>query len=142
VLRGFLFSGGTYDSNNINHAGKDHCPVQAARICLPHLRYLRRAEFSYDYGPLGAELLRSIRNRWWEEMIYRRPDMVGIDSQILLHPETWVASGHVTSFTEPLVEDRVTHKRYRADHLIDAWLAKNPQPEIVVENLSLSRWQA
>jgi glycyl-tRNA synthetase len=94
---------------------------------------------SYDYGPLGAELLRSIRNRWWDEMITYRPDMVGIDSQILLHPETWVASGHVTSFTEPLVEDRVNHKRYRADHLIDAWLLKNPQAGIVVENLSVEQ---
>jgi glycyl-tRNA synthetase len=93
---------------------------------------------SYDYGPLGAELLRSIRNLWWEEMITRRTDMIGIDSQILLHPETWVASGHVNAFNDPLVEDKVTHKRYRADHLISAWLEKNPQPEeIIVEGLSL-----
>jgi glycyl-tRNA synthetase len=97
---------------------------------------------SYDYGPLGTELLRGIRNLWWEEMISRRADMVGIDSQILLHPQTWVASGHVTSFTEPLVEDKVTHKRCRADHLIEAWLAKNPQQEIVVENLSLEQMAA
>jgi glycyl-tRNA synthetase len=81
---------------------------------------------SYDYGPLGAELLRNIRNLWWEEMIHRRPDMVGVDTQILLHPRTWVASGHVASFTDPLVEDKVTHKRYRADHLIEAWLAEHP----------------
>ena len=94
---------------------------------------------SYDYGPLGAELLRTIRNRWWDEMITYRDDMVGIDSQILLHPETWVASGHVTSFTEPLVEDKVSHKRYRADHLIEAWLLKNPNPEVVVENLKIEQ---
>jgi glycyl-tRNA synthetase len=93
---------------------------------------------SYDYGPLGAELLRNIRNLWWNEMITRRQDMVGIDSQILLHPETWVASGHVAAFNDPLVEDKVTHKRYRADHLISEWLAKNPQPEeISVENLNV-----
>ena len=84
---------------------------------------------SYDYGPLGAELLRAIRNLWWDELIARRPDMTGIDSQILLHPETWVASGHVNAFNDPLVEDKVTHKRYRADHLIGEWLAKHPQPE-------------
>ncbi len=84
---------------------------------------------SYDYGPLGAELLRSIRNLWWEELITRRMDMIGIDTQILLHPETWVASGHVNAFNDPLVEDKVTHKRYRADHLISAWLEKHPQPE-------------
>lgn len=77
---------------------------------------------SYDYGPLGAELLHNIRELWWREFIQRRPDMVGLDTQIMLHPDTWVASGHVASFSDPLVEDKVTHKRYRADHLIEAWL--------------------
>jgi len=76
---------------------------------------------SYDYGPLGAELLRNIRNIWWQEFISKRPDMVGLDSQILLHPETWVASGHVGAFSDPLVEDKKTNKRYRADHLIKKW---------------------
>jgi glycyl-tRNA synthetase len=91
---------------------------------------------SYDYGPLGTELLRNIRNLWWEEMISRRADMVGLDTQILLHPQTWVASGHVDAFTDPLVEDKITHKRYRADLLIEDWLAENGQPEgVVVENL-------
>ena len=95
---------------------------------------------SYDYGPLGAELLRHIRNRWWEEMITRRPDMIGIDSQILLHPETWVASGHVSNMNDLLVEDKVTHKRYRADHLIEAWIEKHPQPDdVVVENLNVEQ---
>ena len=87
---------------------------------------------SYDYGPLGVELLRNIKDLWWREMIRKRPDMVGLDSQILLHPQTWVASGHVSSFTDPLVEDKVTHKRYRADHLIEAWLELNPQREQIV----------
>jgi len=79
---------------------------------------------SYDYGPLGAELLRNIRNAWWREFITKREDMVGLDSAIMLHPQTWVASGHVGSFTDPLVEDKITHKRYRADHLIEQWLAR------------------
>ncbi len=79
---------------------------------------------SYDYGPLGTELLRNIRNAWWREFITKREDMVGLDSAIILHPQTWVASGHVGSFTDPLVEDKVTHKRYRADHLIEHWLAQ------------------
>ncbi|MDQ3008151.1 MAG: glycine--tRNA ligase [bacterium] len=80
---------------------------------------------SYDYGPLGTELLRNIRDSWWKTFIHRRPDMVGLDTQILLHPQTWVASGHVASFSDPLVEDTVTGKRYRADHLIEAWLESN-----------------
>jgi len=84
---------------------------------------------SYDYGPLGAELLRNIRNLWWREFIHRRRDMVGLDSQILLHPQTWVASGHVASFSDPLVEDRKTGKRYRADHLIEAYFEKARQEQ-------------
>jgi len=81
---------------------------------------------SYDYGPLGVELLRNIKNLWWRVFINQRADMVGLDSQILLHPKTWVASGHTTAFNDPLVEDVVTQKRYRADHLIAEWQEKNP----------------
>lgn len=92
---------------------------------------------SYDYGPAGAALLRNIRNLWWQEFIEKREDMVGIDSQIILHPQTWHASGHVTSFNEPLVEDKITNKRYRADHLIESWLKENPSKEkIVVEDMT------
>ena len=94
---------------------------------------------SYDYGPLGAELLRNIRNLWWQKFIHEREDMVGLDSQILLHPETWVASGHVASFADPVVEDKVTHKRYRADHLIESWLKAHPEfPQITIEDLNLA----
>ena len=71
--------------------------------------------------------------------------MVGLDTQILLHPQTWVASGHVTAFNDPLVEDTITQKRYRADHLIEAWLAKpaNTQfSQIQVENMKLEEMAA
>ncbi len=78
---------------------------------------------SYDYGPLGVQLLKNIKDAWWQSFITSRPDMVGLDSQIMLHPRTWEASGHVASFSDPLVEDLKTNKRYRADHLIKAWLA-------------------
>lgn len=98
---------------------------------------------SYDYGPFGVELLNNIKRLWWKEFIQQREDMVGIDSQIMLHPQTWVASGHVASFTDPMVEDKVTHKRYRADHLIEAVLAKTGNPRgIVVENLTLDEMAA
>lgn len=82
---------------------------------------------SYDYGPLGAQLLKNIRNLWWQTFIERRRDMVGLDSQIMLHPQTWVASGHVASFSDPMVEDTKTHKRYRADHIIEAFLEEKHQ---------------
>lgn len=92
---------------------------------------------SYDYGPVGAQLLRNIRNLWWSELIEKRDDMLGLDSQIILHPRTWEASGHVGSFADPLVEDKKSHKRYRADHLVERWLAENNRTDIVVEDLTL-----
>lgn len=84
---------------------------------------------SYDYGPLGAALKKNIQDLWWKEFVQKRADIFGLDSQILLHPETWVASGHVSSFNDPLVEDLVSHKRYRADHLIEEWQIKNRQSD-------------
>jgi glycyl-tRNA synthetase len=85
---------------------------------------------SYDYGPLGVQLLKNIKDAWWYAFITSRPDMVGLDSQIMLHPRTWEASGHVTAFNDPLVEDTKTNKRYRADHLIKAWLATQTDPAL------------
>ena len=82
---------------------------------------------SYDFGPLCAQLLKNIRSEWWHAFVESRADMVGLDSQILLHPQTWVASGHVASFNDPLVEDVKTHKRYRADHLLESWLKLQSQ---------------
>ncbi len=98
---------------------------------------------SYDYGPMGAELLRHIRNLWWKTFITKRSDMVGLDTQIMLHPQTWVASGHVDSFADPLVEDTITHKRYRADHLIEAWIQEKQSSvskfsDIKVEDMKLA----
>jgi glycyl-tRNA synthetase len=92
---------------------------------------------SYDYGPLGSELLKNIKDLWWREFITLRPDMVGLDSQIMLHPETWVASGHVGSFSDPMVEDLETNKRYRADHLIEKWIEeRDDYQDFIVEDLS------
>jgi glycyl-tRNA synthetase len=90
---------------------------------------------SYDYGPLGAQLLKNIKDLWWNEFITSRPDMVGLDTSIMQHPETWVASGHVDSFTDPLVEDLETNLRYRADHLIEEWVEAHP--DAVEENWSV-----
>ncbi len=92
---------------------------------------------SYDYGPVGVELLRNIKSLWWKRFVQDRMDMVGLDSQILLHPETWVASGHVAAFNDPLVEDSETRKRYRADHVIEAWLKTHSDVSAVVEDMNL-----
>jgi glycyl-tRNA synthetase len=74
---------------------------------------------AYDYGPLGVELLRNVKEQWWRSMVRMRDDVVGIDSAILQSPEVWVASGHITSFSDPLVECRECNSRHRLDKLDD-----------------------
>lgn len=81
----------------------------------------------YDYGPLGVELLRNIRDLWWKRFVTNKKDVMGLESAIFMHPKVWVASGHVGGFSDPLTEDLVTHKRYRADHLCEDWLVENGQ---------------
>ena len=79
---------------------------------------------AWDYGPLGVELKENIRRQWWKSMVTSRDDVVGLDSSIILPRETWVASGHVGTFTDPLVECLNCHKRRRQDHLQEALAAK------------------
>lgn len=74
---------------------------------------------TWDYGPLGTELKRNIQNAWWKMFITDRDDMFGVDAAILMNQNVWKASGHVGGFSDPLVEDIVTQKRYRADHLLE-----------------------
>ncbi len=71
----------------------------------------------YDYGPVGVELKRNVKDQWWKSMVRDREDVVGIDASILMHPNVWVASGHVDSFTDPLAECHDCNRRYRADML-------------------------
>ncbi len=69
----------------------------------------------WDYGPLGIELKRNIKDRWWSAMVHQRDDIEGLDAAILMHPKVWEASGHVEGFTDPLVECGNCHRRFRAD---------------------------
>ena len=69
----------------------------------------------WDYGPIGAEMKRRIRDSWWKNMVQDRENVVGVDTSIIAHPETWVASGHVSSFSDPMVDCKKCKKRYRAD---------------------------
>jgi glycyl-tRNA synthetase len=71
----------------------------------------------FDYGPLGVELKKNIRDCWWNDMVRRRDDIVGIETSIIMHPKVWEASGHVAGFTDPLVDCKVSKQRYRADQL-------------------------
>ena len=74
---------------------------------------------TWDYGPLGVELKDNVKRAWWKSMVQLREDVVGLDASILMHPRVWEASGHVESFTDPLVECMNCHHRFRADHLPD-----------------------
>jgi len=74
---------------------------------------------SYDYGPLGVEMKRNIKEEWWRRMVHMREDVVGLDSAIIMHPQVWEASGHTATFNDMLVESRTSKRRYRADHLIE-----------------------
>ena len=71
----------------------------------------------WDYGPLGVELKRNVKDAWWRTMVHERDDIEGLDAAILMHPRVWEASGHVAAFTDPLVECRNCHRRFREDTL-------------------------
>ena len=78
----------------------------------------------YDYGPLGALMKQNLRNLWWKSMVQYRDDIVGLDSAILMHPTVWKASGHVDAFSDPLIDNKDSKRRYRADVLVEDYIAK------------------
>ena len=75
----------------------------------------------YDYGPQGSLLKKNIKDYWWKSMTQLHTNIVGIDAAIFMHPTTWKASGHVDSFSDPLIDNKDSKKRYRVDHLIENW---------------------
>jgi len=77
----------------------------------------------WDYGPLGVELLRNIKESWWKSMTYR-DDIEGLDASILMHPKTWEASGHLSQFSDPMIDNKTSNARYRADTLIEEYIAR------------------
>ena len=74
---------------------------------------------TWDYGPLGVELKRNIKNLWWQSIVTANENVVGMDAAILMHPKVWEASGHVENFHDPLIDNKETKKRYRVDHLLE-----------------------
>ncbi len=79
---------------------------------------------TYDYGQLGAELKNNIRQYWWKSMVQMHENIVGIDAAIFMHPTTWKASGHVDAFNDPLIDNKDSKKRYRADVLLEEYMEK------------------
>lgn len=78
----------------------------------------------YDYGPNGVELKKNIRDYWWKAMVQMHENIVGLDAAIFMHPTVWKASGHVDAFSDPLIDNKDSKKRYRADVLVEDYLAK------------------
>ncbi len=82
----------------------------------------------WDYGPLGVELKRNIKDAWWRDIVQSRDDVVGLDCSIIMHPRVWEASGHVGGFSDPMVDCKATQQRYRADQLYVFGLSAKNQP--------------
>ena len=92
---------------------------------------------TWDYGPLGAELKRNVKDLWWRMFVHRRRDVVGLDAGILMHPNVWEASGHVVNFNDPLVDCKTCKSRFRADHLIEERLGQHAEGKSPAEMTSL-----
>ncbi|GAB2904577.1 glycine--tRNA ligase [Neomicrococcus lactis] len=90
---------------------------------------------AWDYGPLGTELKENIKREWWQTFVRGREDMVGLDSSVILPKAVWEASGHVATFTDPLVECTSCHKRHRQDHLMEAFEAKKKRAATGMEEI-------
>ena len=80
---------------------------------------------SWDYGPLGVELKNNVKRAWWKKFVQENPYNVGLDSAILMNPQTWVASGHLGGFADPLMDCKQCKERFRADKLIEDWAQEN-----------------
>src|SRR5580698_6516480 len=76
----------------------------------------------YDYGQWGSELKKNIKDYWWKSMTQLHENIVGIDAAIFMHPTTWKASGHVDNFSDPMIDNKDSKKRYRVDHLIEGYI--------------------
>ena len=76
---------------------------------------------TWDYGPLGVELKNNVKRAWWQKFVQENRYNVGLDAAILMNPQTWVASGHLGGFSDPLMDCRECHERFRADKVIEDW---------------------
>src|SRR6187401_2779712 len=92
----------------------------------------------YDYGQMGSELKKNIKDYWWKSMTQLQDNIVGIDAAIFMHPTTWKASGHVDNFSDPMIDNKESNKRYRVDHLIEGYaeqLGDDQQAELIVTEM-------
>ena len=85
---------------------------------------------TWDYGNLGVELKNNVKKAWWKKFIQENPYNVGVDCAILMNPQTWIASGHLGSFSDPLMDCKECHERFRADQLIENYMKDNKNLEL------------
>ena len=90
---------------------------------------------TWDYGPLGVELKNNVKRAWWKKFVQENPYNVGLDSAILMNPQVWVASGHVATFNDPLIDCKACKMRHRADKLVEDWHMENNITDVVVESM-------
>ena len=91
---------------------------------------------TWDYGPLGVEFKNNVKKAWWRKFVQESKYNVGLDAAILMNPQTWVASGHVGGFADPLIDCKSCKSRYRADQLIEGWLKDQGIDDISVDGWS------
>ena len=88
---------------------------------------------TWDYGPLGVELKNNVKKAWWKKFVQESKYNVGLDAAILMNPKVWEASGHVGGFSDPLIDCKKCHARWRADKLIEEYIFDNNLPEMIVD---------
>ena len=96
---------------------------------------------TWDYGPLGVEFKNNIKKAWWKKFVQESKYNVGLDAAILMNPQTWVASGHVGGFADPLIDCKSCKSRFRADQLIEGWLKEQGMEDITVDGWSNDKLQ-
>ena len=80
---------------------------------------------SWDYGPIGVEMKNNVKRAWWKKFVQENPYNVGLDSAILMNPQVWVASGHVSTFNDPLIDCKACKMRHRADKLVESYVQEH-----------------
>src|SRR5258708_36770296 len=85
--------------------------------------------YTYDYGPMGVELLRNIKNLWWKKFVHERSDIVGIDASLISHAKIWEASGHTSGFADALVDCKNCKLRPRAYHVLENYIEENEKTD-------------
>ncbi len=100
--------------------GQDYCSGKKARgFVYPGSEIYGGLANTWDYGNLGVELKNNVKRAWWQKFIQESPYNVGVDCAILMNPQTWIASGHLGSFSDPLMDCKECHERFRADKIIE-----------------------